>query len=159
MLKIARASVYAQIVLAMCGTLSFVYGTIHSTAMALSLYAVVALEIKAPRLLKIYAVLLLALTVTEANTTVGATGRQLPPTNATTYHWELPGVEHTFIGGWERYGAVAGAVAVDATTADLHGDFGNEEAPALAAYVARAFDRPVVRAPRVAGGRAATLAL
>ena len=27
MLKIARASVYAQIVLAMCGTLSFVYGT------------------------------------------------------------------------------------------------------------------------------------
>ena len=53
MLKIARASVYAQIVLAMCGTLSFVYGTIHSTAMALSLYAVVALEIKAPRLLKI----------------------------------------------------------------------------------------------------------
>jgi len=65
MLKIARASVYAQIVLAMCGTLSFVYGTIHSTAMALSLYAVVALEIKAPRLLKIYAVLLLALTVTD----------------------------------------------------------------------------------------------
>ena len=96
-----------------------------------------------------------ALTVTEANTTVGATGRRLPPTNATTYHWELPGVEHTFIGGWERYDAVAGAVAVDATTADLHGDFGNEEAPALAAYVARAFDRPVVRAPRVAGGRVA----
>lgn len=65
MLKLARASVYAQIMLAMCGSLSFVYGTIHSTALALSLYAVVALEIKAPRLLKIYAVALLVLTVTD----------------------------------------------------------------------------------------------
>jgi hypothetical protein len=65
MLKIARASMYAQIMLAMCGSLSFVYGTIHSTALALSLYGVVAMEIKAPRLLKIYAVLLLVLTITD----------------------------------------------------------------------------------------------
>jgi len=65
LLKIARASVYAQILLAMCGALSFVYGTVHASALALSLYAVVALEIKAPRLLKIYAVLLLVLTVTD----------------------------------------------------------------------------------------------
>ncbi|CAL50247.1 unnamed product [Ostreococcus tauri] len=65
MLKIARASVYAQIVLGMAGSLAFVYGTIHSSALALSLYAVVALEIKAPRLLKIYAVLLLVLTLID----------------------------------------------------------------------------------------------
>ena len=65
MLKIARASTYAQIVLAMMGSLAFVYGTVHASALALSLYAVVAMEIKAPRLLKIYAVLLAALTITD----------------------------------------------------------------------------------------------
>ena len=65
MFKIARASVYAQILLAMCGSMSFVYGSIHPTAMALSLYAVVAMEIKAPRLLKIYACALLVLTVVD----------------------------------------------------------------------------------------------
>ena len=65
MFKIARASVYAQILLAMCGSMSFAYGAIHPTAMALSLYGVVAMEIKAPRLLKIYACALLVLTVVD----------------------------------------------------------------------------------------------
>ena len=38
---------------------------VEASALALSLYAVVAMEIKAPRLLKIYAVLLAALTITD----------------------------------------------------------------------------------------------
>jgi len=65
MVKIARASVYAQIVCAAIGSVSFAYGTIHASAFALSLYGIVALEIKAPRLLKIYACALVMLTIVD----------------------------------------------------------------------------------------------
>ena len=65
MIRFARLGLYAQIVLALWGSLSFTYGIIHASALAVSLYGVVALELKTPRLLKIYAAVLLALTITD----------------------------------------------------------------------------------------------
>ena len=65
MIRFARLGLYAQIVLALWGSLSFTYGIIHASALAVSLYGVVALELKTPRLLKIYAAVLLELTITD----------------------------------------------------------------------------------------------
>ena len=47
------------------GSLSFTYGIIHSSALATALYGIVALELKTPRLLKIYAAVLMAMTITD----------------------------------------------------------------------------------------------
>tara|TARA_B000000437_G_scaffold198056_1_gene159886 strand:+ start:2381 stop:3073 length:693 start_codon:yes stop_codon:yes gene_type:complete len=65
MIRFARLGLYVQIVLAMWGSLSFTYGIIHSSALATALYGIVALELKTPRLLKIYAAVLMAMTITD----------------------------------------------------------------------------------------------
>ena len=46
-------------ILSLYGSLSFVYGTIHSSALATCLFALIAMEIKASRLLKIYVCVLI----------------------------------------------------------------------------------------------------
>jgi len=65
MIRFARLALYAQILLALWGSLSFTYGIIHASALAVSLYGIVAMELKTPRLLKIYAAVLVALTITD----------------------------------------------------------------------------------------------
>lgn len=63
--RIARLGLYAQVILAMWGSLSFTFGTIHSTALAQALFGIVAMELKTPRLLKIYCAVLIAMTLTD----------------------------------------------------------------------------------------------
>ena len=54
-----RVALYGQMILSLYGSLSFVYGTIHSSALATCLFALIAMEIKASRLLKIYVCVLI----------------------------------------------------------------------------------------------------
>ena len=68
MIRFARLGLYVQIVLAMWGgrcRSRTVFLDLALSALATALYGIVALELKTPRLLKIYAAVLMAMTITD----------------------------------------------------------------------------------------------
>ena len=73
-LRILRLGMYAQVLLALWGTLSAQYGFIHCSALAVTLFGLMCLEFKTPRLLKIYAAVCLAMFATDVLWLVNYTG-------------------------------------------------------------------------------------